>query len=172
MGAKPLTSTVPGKMPLTVNSRLRFCSLTTRARSACDKTRLSNSATRRTGAGVPGSGRGAAGRSNSSPRCSFRTVRRLGVGAAVVPGGEPGGTRPTPSLRPPSWSFYADVTTPDVAAAGLSVTRTLVPGTIANFPAGFPILGRRVAQDSAVRLGWRSEPMAEEDLTAIPLPHA
>lgn len=68
--------------------------------------------------------------------------------------------------------FYADVTTPDIAATGLAVTRTLVPGTIGNFPAAFPFLGRRVAQEGAVRLGWRVHPRAEDDLTKIPLPHA
>ncbi|MGH3720068.1 MAG: YcaO-like family protein [Pseudonocardiaceae bacterium] len=67
--------------------------------------------------------------------------------------------------------FYADITTPDVAAAGLSVTRTLVPGTIANSPAAFPFLGGRVVQDSAVRLGWQSRPLSEAELTTIPLPH-
>jgi ribosomal protein S12 methylthiotransferase accessory factor len=68
--------------------------------------------------------------------------------------------------------FYADVTTPDVAATGLAVTRTLVTGTIGNFPAAFPFLGRRMIQDSAVRLGWRAQPLAEDELTTIPVPHA
>lgn len=68
--------------------------------------------------------------------------------------------------------FYADVTTPDVAATGLAVTRTIVPGAIGNFPAAFPFLGRGKAQDTAVRLGWRAHPLAEDDLTKIPLPHA
>lgn len=68
--------------------------------------------------------------------------------------------------------FFADVTTPDVAATGLRVTRTIVPGLIANSAAAFPYLGRAVAQDSAVRLGWRPAPLAEAELTAIPIPHA
>jgi ribosomal protein S12 methylthiotransferase accessory factor len=68
--------------------------------------------------------------------------------------------------------YYADITTSDVAATGLRVTRTLVPGTIPNSPAAFHYLGRNVAQDSAVRLGWRSQPLAESELTTIPLPHA
>lgn len=68
--------------------------------------------------------------------------------------------------------FYADITTTDIAAAGLSVTRTMVPGLIGNFAAAFPLLGNRVAQDSAVRLGWRDTPLAEGDLTTIPVPHA
>lgn len=68
--------------------------------------------------------------------------------------------------------YYADITTSDVAAAGLRVTRTLVPGTVPNSPAAFHYLGRAVAQDSAVRLGWRAHPLAESELTTIPLPHA
>lgn len=68
--------------------------------------------------------------------------------------------------------YYADITTSDVAAAGLRVTRTLVPGTIPNSPAAYHYLGRSVAQDSAVRLGWRAHPLAESELTTIPLPHA
>jgi len=68
--------------------------------------------------------------------------------------------------------YYVDVTTPDVAATGLRVTRTIVPGLIANSAAAFPYLGNRVAQDSAVRLGWRVRPRAERDLTVLPVPHA
>jgi ribosomal protein S12 methylthiotransferase accessory factor len=67
--------------------------------------------------------------------------------------------------------FYADVTTPDIAATGLSVTRTVVPGLIANSAAAFPYLGLGVAPRSAVRLGWRSAPLDESELTAIPIPH-
>lgn len=68
--------------------------------------------------------------------------------------------------------FYADVTTPDVAAAGLVVTRTLVPGLVPNFPAAFPFLGRDAIQQGAVKLGWRSSPLAAEELNTVPLPHA
>jgi ribosomal protein S12 methylthiotransferase accessory factor len=67
--------------------------------------------------------------------------------------------------------FFADVTTPDVAATGLHVTRTLVPGLIANSAAAFPYLGRGVAQESGVRLGWRTAPLAESELTTLPIPH-
>jgi len=74
----PSMSTEPGMMPLTVESRLKSARLTTRDRSACDRIRLSNSATRRTGAGTSAPGRGAAGRSNSSAPCSSRNVSRDG----------------------------------------------------------------------------------------------
>jgi ribosomal protein S12 methylthiotransferase accessory factor len=65
-----------------------------------------------------------------------------------------------------------DVTTPDVAATGLRVVRTVVPGLVSNFPAAFPFNGRRRLQDAAVELGWRDTPLAEDDLNVFPLPHA
>jgi ribosomal protein S12 methylthiotransferase accessory factor len=68
--------------------------------------------------------------------------------------------------------FYADVTTPDIHCAGLRVARVLVPGMIPNFPAGFPNLGRDIAQRSAIELGWCTTPLTEEQLNRIPLPHA
>ncbi len=80
----PSTSTVPGKMPFLVFRRCRCSGLITRARSAWDRTRLSNSATRRTGAGVPGAGRGASGRSNNSLPRSSRNVRRPGRGRSTT----------------------------------------------------------------------------------------
>ncbi|MGL5826833.1 MAG: YcaO-like family protein [Nocardioides sp.] len=68
--------------------------------------------------------------------------------------------------------IVVDLTTPDVASAGLSVVRVLVPGTIGNAPAAFPFLGRRRVQDLAVQLGWQERPLSEEELNYFPLPHA
>jgi ribosomal protein S12 methylthiotransferase accessory factor len=68
--------------------------------------------------------------------------------------------------------FYADITTPDITAAGLVVTRTLVPGLVPNFPAAFPFLGRGAIAQGAVKLGWQSSPLAAEELNMVPLPHA
>jgi ribosomal protein S12 methylthiotransferase accessory factor len=68
--------------------------------------------------------------------------------------------------------FYADITTPDINCAGLKVARTLVPGLVPNFPAGFPYLGRQAAQRAPIGLGWRTSPLAEEQLNYVPLPHA
>lgn len=65
-----------------------------------------------------------------------------------------------------------DVTTPDVAATGLRVVRTVVPGLVSNFPAAFPFNGHRRLQDEPVRLGWRDEPLSEDELNLFPLPHA
>ncbi|MFI6910397.1 YcaO-like family protein [Nonomuraea sp. NPDC050394] len=67
---------------------------------------------------------------------------------------------------------YVELTTQDVAKAGLRVVRVLIPGLVPNFPAAFPFLGRRRIQDEPVRLGWRERPLAEEELNHFPLPHA
>ncbi|SFW83922.1 YcaO-like family protein [Amycolatopsis australiensis] len=65
-----------------------------------------------------------------------------------------------------------DVTTRDVAAAGFHAAHTLVPGLVANFPAGLPYWGNGRVRRAAVDLGWRSEPLPEERLNVFPLPHA
>ncbi|SDI06856.1 ribosomal protein S12 methylthiotransferase accessory factor [Sinosporangium album] len=67
---------------------------------------------------------------------------------------------------------YVELTTQDVAKAGMRVVRVLVPGLVPNFPAAFPFLGRRRIQDAAVRLGWRDTALTEEELNYFPLPHA
>ncbi|TYB57258.1 hypothetical protein FXF51_41320 [Nonomuraea sp. PA05] len=61
-----------------------------------------------------------------------------------------------------------DLTTPDVAATGLHVTRTLVPGLAGNFAAAFPYLGADRLRNAAVKLGWP----ARTELNVFPLPHA
>ncbi|MFD9795985.1 YcaO-like family protein [Streptomyces sp. NPDC059070] len=68
--------------------------------------------------------------------------------------------------------IYVDVTTQDVAKTGFRVVRVLIPGLVPNFPAAFPFLGNRRIQDVPVALGWRAEPLAEEDLNYFPMPHA
>lgn len=68
--------------------------------------------------------------------------------------------------------IHVDVTTPDVRATGMRVVRVLIPGLAPNAPAAFPFLGNRRIQDEAVHLGWRTTPLAEEDLNYVPLPHA
>ncbi|WP_103349754.1 YcaO-like family protein [Amycolatopsis sp. CA-128772] len=68
--------------------------------------------------------------------------------------------------------FRADITTPDVRAAGLRVVRTLVPGLVPNTPAAFPALGRGVVANTAVELGWRAEPLDEAAVNLVPMPHA
>lgn len=65
-----------------------------------------------------------------------------------------------------------DITSPDVASCGLSVIRTIVPGTVGNTPAAFPYLGNGVVTHEAVKLGWRDRPLAEEDVNSFPMPHA
>lgn len=64
-------------------------------------------------------------------------------------------------------AYAADVTTSDVAAAGLSVARVVVPGAYSNAPAAFPFLGGSRLYDDPMRLGHR----AAETLNPVPLPH-
>ncbi len=68
--------------------------------------------------------------------------------------------------------IVVDVTTPDVASAGLHVVRVLIPGLVPNFPAGFPMLGREALQMAPVRLGLRDHPLSAGELHYFPLPHA
>lgn len=68
--------------------------------------------------------------------------------------------------------IVVDITSPDVASCGLTVIRTLVPGTVGNTPAAFPYLGNGVVVQEAVKLGWRDRPLAEEDVNNFPMPHA
>lgn len=68
--------------------------------------------------------------------------------------------------------IVVDITTPDIAAAGLSVVRVIAPGTIGNAPAAFPFLGHGRVQRIAVELGWRAEPLDESQVNLFPLPHA
>lgn len=65
-----------------------------------------------------------------------------------------------------------EVTTTDVAATGLTVQRSLIPGTVGNSPAAFPYLGNNVVQQEAVSLGWVENARREEDLNYFPMPHA
>ncbi|MGW6445184.1 YcaO-like family protein [Lentzea sp. NPDC055074] len=68
--------------------------------------------------------------------------------------------------------FCADITTPDVRAAGLRVVRTLVPGLVPNSAAAFPHLGLGVVTRTAVALGWRESELPESDVNLVPMPHA
>lgn len=68
--------------------------------------------------------------------------------------------------------FFVELTTPDVALTGLRVVRVLIPGLAPNFPAAFPTVGGGRIQQTAVRLGWRTTPLAEDELNYWPIPHA
>ncbi|MFE3095620.1 YcaO-like family protein [Streptomyces sp. NPDC059248] len=63
-----------------------------------------------------------------------------------------------------------DLTTPEVRAAGLHVTRVLVPGLSCNAPAAFPFLGGRRLYEEPVGRGWVAGPLREDDLVLDPLP--
>ncbi|MEU8385595.1 YcaO-like family protein [Streptosporangium sp. NPDC048865] len=64
-----------------------------------------------------------------------------------------------------------DLTTADVAATGLRVSRVVVPGAYSNPPAAFPFLGGDRLYDDPVRLGLRATALAEADINLVPLPH-
>jgi ribosomal protein S12 methylthiotransferase accessory factor len=68
--------------------------------------------------------------------------------------------------------FYADLTTPDVASTGMRVVRVFVPGLVGNFSAAFPYQGKGRLRDAAVELGWRTQPLGEDEINTFPLPHA
>ncbi|MCA9863720.1 MAG: hypothetical protein KC432_11890, partial [Thermomicrobiales bacterium] len=65
-----------------------------------------------------------------------------------------------------------DITTPDIASAGLRVVRVIAPGTVGNAPAAFPFLGRDRVRRIPVELGWRETALDEDELNYFPLPHA
>ncbi|WP_206795387.1 YcaO-like family protein [Amycolatopsis sp. MtRt-6] len=65
-----------------------------------------------------------------------------------------------------------DVTTPDVASAGLHVARVVVPGTYQLAPAAFPVLGGTRLYTVPVARGWVPGPATERDVVLHPLPFA
>ncbi len=65
-----------------------------------------------------------------------------------------------------------DVTTPDVASAGLCVVRVVVAGLYGNAPAAFPYLGGDRLYEEPVRLGWTTERLTEDTIVRVPLPYA
>jgi ribosomal protein S12 methylthiotransferase accessory factor len=68
-------------------------------------------------------------------------------------------------------AYGIDLTTPDVAAAGLRVVRVIAPGTYSNAPAAFPFLGGRRQYTEPARLGWVDRELTEDDLRYQPVPH-
>lgn len=68
-------------------------------------------------------------------------------------------------------AYSTDITTSDVAAAGLCVVRVIVPGLYPNSPAAFPFLGGRRLYEEPVKLGWRERPLHPDELFLAPLPH-
>jgi ribosomal protein S12 methylthiotransferase accessory factor len=65
-----------------------------------------------------------------------------------------------------------DLTSPDVASAGLRVVRVLVPGLYSNAPAAFPLLGGRRLYDVPLTEGWVDAPLTEAGLVRVPIPLA
>ncbi|AYF30007.1 bacteriocin biosynthesis protein SagD [Micromonospora tulbaghiae] len=69
-------------------------------------------------------------------------------------------------------SWWVDLTTDDVRAAGLHVARVVAPGLAAYTPAAFPLLGVARLYDEPARLGWAPASLREEDLVLDPLPYS
>ncbi|MDX6742423.1 YcaO-like family protein [Actinocorallia sp. A-T 12471] len=68
-------------------------------------------------------------------------------------------------------AYAVDVTTSDVATAGVRVARVVVPGAYSNAPAAFPFLGGSRLRTDPVTLGLREAPTRDADLNLVPLPH-
>ncbi|MGF1662351.1 MAG: YcaO-like family protein [Kineosporiaceae bacterium] len=113
------------------------------------------------------------------PRLQDASLRRLREPAGTTPPAAPC----PPGADPRRWyldsladlglrAVSVDLTTPDVAAAGLHVVRVLVPGLVQNAPAAFPVLGGARLYTEPVARGWVAGPLTEGDLVRDPLPFA
>jgi ribosomal protein S12 methylthiotransferase accessory factor len=69
-------------------------------------------------------------------------------------------------------ALSVDLTTPDVAAAGLTVVRVLVTGTYGNAAAAFPYLGGSRLYELPFSRGWIPAPLTEQTLIRHPIPLA
>ena len=66
--------------------------------------------------------------------------------------------------------YACDLTTPDVAAAGMRVVRAVVPGALMNFPTAYPPDGGHRLRRLAARFGWAAADGLH--VNALPLPYA
>ncbi|MEO3856600.1 YcaO-like family protein [Acrocarpospora sp. B8E8] len=69
-------------------------------------------------------------------------------------------------------AYSVDLTTSDIAAAGLSVARVLVPGLVGNAPPAFPLRGGTRLYETPRLLGLTDRVLTEDDLFPHPLPLA
>ncbi len=65
-----------------------------------------------------------------------------------------------------------ELTTPDVAAAGLVVVRVIATGLLGNAPPAFPLRGGRRLYTLPARLGWTERELTEAALESNPIPLA
>ncbi|GAA1456709.1 YcaO-like family protein [Nocardiopsis exhalans] len=68
-------------------------------------------------------------------------------------------------------AYSVDVTTPDVAMAGLHVSRVVVPELYTNAPASLPYLGGTRLYEEPAERGWLPAPVSENELFLAPIPH-
>ncbi|GAA0423338.1 hypothetical protein Acor_73830 [Acrocarpospora corrugata] len=69
-------------------------------------------------------------------------------------------------------AYSADLTTRDIAMAGLSVVRVLVPGMVGNAPPAFPLRGGPRLYETPQLLGLTDRVLTEDNLFPHPLPLA
>ncbi|GAB3533493.1 hypothetical protein GCM10027403_07600 [Arthrobacter tecti] len=64
-----------------------------------------------------------------------------------------------------------DLTTADIANAGMAVVRVVAPGTYSNAPAACPYLAGERWRTEPVELGFAAEPLTDSTANFAPLPH-
>jgi len=117
------------------------------------------------------------------PRMQGRPLDRLRHPAGSVPIGElPAVDGEPPAGRRDAYvallaerglrAFSVDLTTADVAAAGLAVVRVVVPGLYGNAPPAYPYRGGARIYTVPSRGGWPRQPRSEDELVTDPLPLA
>lgn len=98
-------------------------------------------------------------------------ARRMPVGDIPAVTGDPRQAYLDRLERQSIDAYGVDLTTDDIADAGLAVVRVIAPGTYSNAPAGFPFLGGRRQYTEPERLGWADRELTEDDLRRRPIPH-
>lgn len=99
-----------------------------------------------------------------------RDAPRVGLGDLPACGPDPRGDLLAQLAARGLDVYTVDLTTPDVAAAGLRVVRVLVPGLYNNASAAFPLLGGTRLYDVPVARGWVAGPLTEDRIERQPVP--
>lgn len=109
------------------------------------------------------------------PRMQGAPLQRLRTGP-TVPLDALAGARPADHVaqlgRHGIRTVGVDLTTKDVAAAGLVVVRVVCAGLVGNAPPAFPLRGGERLYRIPHQLGWTDRPLVEDDLVTDPIPLA
>lgn len=100
-----------------------------------------------------------------------RPAQRIPVTEIPVLTGEPADVYRTLLARHGVDPIVVDLTTSDVAACGLHVTRVIAPGLYSNPPAAFPFLGGPRLLEEPAQLGLVDHALTVDELVLAPLPH-